>query len=130
MRPLPLRFHTRPTRGQLADMLTEWLKRTPYAREVEGVQLPSDRDEAVATFSHQDRTFEVRLHPGGPPDLWLLEASTRVAPEEPSRSWSALLGGVIALLGIVLSLRWLTIGVLPFLLGIVFSLILGGLAAG
>lgn len=137
MEPLTLRIPSppgsSPSGGQLADLLRGWIDHTPFAAQLVDVRVPPDREEAVATLVEGERTLEVRLHHGASEDLWLLDAATRVipTPEEPTtHGWSVLAGFVMAILGIVLSVRWLTFGLAPFLVGVGVSVGIGFLVGG
>lgn len=116
--------------GRLADMLRDWIDRIPDSGDVTELRVRPDGAEAVATVTRDGRRTDVRLHHQFE-DHWLLDASTLVAPPPPpTHGWSVLAGLLMFLLGVVVSLRWLTFGVGAFLVGVGISVGVALLVAG
>lgn len=129
MERIELRMGVEPGAGRLADLLRDWIGRTPAAEGLADLRVRPDGAEAVATVVHEGRRTDVRLH-HEVDDRWMLDASTLVESEPPTRGWSVLAGLLMFLLGTIVSLRWLSFGWGPFLVGVGISVVLALLVGG
>lgn len=133
MEQLELRIPSLPpgAAGRVADLLKDWLAGTTAFPDLVDLRVRADGLEAVATLERGLRRTEVRFH-HEVDDRWLLDAATQVHETEPgaTRAWAVLAGLVMFLLGFVVSLRWLSYGAAPFLVGVGVAVILALLVGG